>query len=152
MAAVAAFFPPIQLGAFHAGLLGLEIDDLSAISPLSHADRLPPTFILCGDGDRLTPAESSLELYRATRAANGVADIRLFSGLIHEFVSLPGMMDITIREVVEFFERTVLQRRPFDEALQELQRSWDTQIKAASTRLQCCTIANRSSRPKHWCC
>jgi acetyl esterase/lipase len=129
VAAVAAFYPPIRLDASHAGLLGLEVDDLSVISPLSHAHQLPPTFIVCGDGDRLTPAEFSLELYRAIRAADGVADIRLFSGLIHEFVSLPGMMDITIRQAVEFFRRTVLQQRPFNEALQELQRWWDAQIK-----------------------
>ncbi len=64
--------------------------------------------------------------YRAIRDAGGVADLRLYSNLIHEFVSLPGMMDTTIGDAVAFFQRTAVGKPAFDTALGELRKWWET--------------------------
>jgi acetyl esterase/lipase len=128
VAGVAAFFPPVQLTAFHAELLGIDSRRVAALSPLAHAEKLPPTIIFSGDADPLTPPQFALDLYRAIRAAHGVCDMRLYSHLIHEFVSLPRMTEVTVRDTTEFFSRTVLQRENFDSALQELQKWWDSQL------------------------
>jgi len=55
----------------------------------------------------MTPPEFSTELYHAIRATDGVADFRRYSNLIHEFVSLPGMMQTTVGDAVAFFARMV---------------------------------------------
>jgi acetyl esterase/lipase len=94
------------------------------MSPITHAGFYPPTILFCGDEDALTPPEVSTELYRAIRAAGGSADLRLYSHLIHEFVSLPGMMQTTIGDAAAFFARTVLDKPAFDAALGELRKWW----------------------------
>jgi acetyl esterase/lipase len=124
VAGVAAFFPPVHMEAMHAGLLGVDVEGVSAWSPIGLAGRLPPTFVLCGDGDEISPPSGSTDLYQAIRAAGGVADLRLYSHLIHEFVSLPGMMDATVSDIAAFFERTALQREAFDKALDDLRAWW----------------------------
>jgi hypothetical protein len=72
----------------------------------------------------MTPPELSVDLYRAIRKAGGIADLRLYSNLIHEFVSLPGMMQTTIGDAAAFFARTVLDKPEFDSALDELRKWW----------------------------
>ena len=128
VAGVAAFFPPARIEAEGAGAM-LGITDpaaLAAISPMTHAGRYPPTILFCGDDDTMTPARLSLDLYQAIRDAGGVADLRLYSNLIHEFVSLPGMMDTTIGDAVAFFQRTAVGKPAFDTALGELRKWWET--------------------------
>lgn len=125
IAGVAAFFPPARIGREHGPMLGLEDEEaLVAISPMAQADRLPPTIVFCGDDDTMTPADLSLDLYKAIRSAGGTCDLRLFSHLIHEFVSLPGMMETTVRDAVEFFERTAINKAGFDAALKDLHNWW----------------------------
>ncbi len=75
--------------------------------------------------DPMTPPELSLDLYRAIRRAGGTADLRLYADLIHEFVSLPGMMEATVDDAVAFFARTVLHKTEFDAALERLRRWWE---------------------------
>jgi hypothetical protein len=79
------------------------------------------------------PPELSTDLYQAIRKAGGVADLRLYSNLIHEFVSLPGMMQTTIDDAVAFFARTVLNKPGFDAALGELRQWWSEVLARHST-------------------
>lgn len=116
-AGVAAFFTPTRMEPKHGAAL-------AAMSPIAYADRYPPTILFCGDADSITPPALSVELYHAIRRAGGVADLRLYCGLIHEFVSLPGMMQTTIRDAAAFFARTALQKPEFDEALKKLHQWW----------------------------
>lgn len=126
VAGVAAFFPPARFDAELAGMLGIfDADTLAAVSPMTHAGHYPPTIIFCGDEDPLTPPELSVDLYHAIRKAGGVADLRLYSNLIHEFVCLPGMMEATISDAAAFFTRTVLDRPACDAALGELRKWWE---------------------------
>jgi acetyl esterase/lipase len=122
---VAAFFAPTRLDAGWGKVLDIsDPDTLSKISPLEHAHELPPTIIFAGDADPLTPAALSRELYDAMRKAGRTADLQIFADLIHEFVSLPGMMDLTVTNAVAFFRRTTLEKVQFDSALEELRQFW----------------------------
>lgn len=125
VAGVAAFFTPTRIEAQHGAAIGI-IDPkmLAAMSPITHASHYPPTILFCGDEDTMTPPELSIDLYRAIRKAGGIADLRLYSNLIHEFVSLPGMMEATISDAAAFFARTVLNKPVFDAALAELHQWW----------------------------
>lgn len=126
VAGIAAFFPPTRLGAHHAAALGFAPDaDLAPLSPITHAAELPPTILFCGDADTMTPVQQSIDLHRAIREAGGTADLRIFSGLVHEFVSLPGLMDTTVRGAAEFFDRTSISKPTFDSALADLRKWWD---------------------------
>jgi acetyl esterase/lipase len=126
VAGVAAFFPPARIEPQTGAMLGISGPEaLAAISPIAHAGSYPPTILFCGDEDSITPPELSTDLYHAIRKAGGVADLRLYSNLIHEFVSLPGMMQTTIGDAAAFFARTVLDKPAFDAALGELHKWWE---------------------------
>jgi acetyl esterase/lipase len=126
VAGVAAFFTPTRLDPQQGAAIGItDAEMLAAMSPITHAGCYPPTILFCGDSDPITPPELSVELYRAIRKAGGIADLRLYANLIHEFVSLPGMMQTTIADAAAFFSRTVLHKPGFDEALGELHRWWE---------------------------
>jgi acetyl esterase/lipase len=126
VAGVAAFFPPTRFGPEQGEMLGIsDAVTLEAVSPLTHAEHYPPVILFCGDEDPLTPHEMSVGLYNAIRAAGGVADLRLYSNLIHEFVCLPGMMQATIGDAAAFFTRTVLEKPACDAALSELRVWWE---------------------------
>jgi acetyl esterase/lipase len=129
VAGIAAFFPPARIAGQFAALLGVAGDALDAVSPQTYAATLPPTIIFCGDEDSITPPQLSIDLYKAMRAAARVCDLRLFSHLVHEFVSLPGMMETTVRDAVEFFDRTVVNKGGFDQALDELHTWWQARLK-----------------------
>jgi hypothetical protein len=62
------------------------------------------------------------------RAAGRVADLRLYSDLIHEFVRLPGMMRITLEDAVAFFRRTSLDRDDFSLASAQLAAWWEQML------------------------
>jgi acetyl esterase/lipase len=125
IAGVAAFFTPTRIDEHLGTTIGISDPEmLAAMSPITHAGRYPPTILFCGDEDTITPPDLSAELYRAIRAAGGIADLRLYSNLIHEFVSLPGMMQTTIDDAAAFFARTVLDKPRFDTALGELHQWW----------------------------
>ncbi len=126
VAGVAAFFPPARIEAQVGAMIGISDPDmLAAMSPMTHAGHYPPVILFCGDEDTMTPPALSTDLYRAIRKAGGVADLRLYSNLIHEFVSLPGMMQTTLGDAAAFFKRTVLEKRTFDTALGELCKWWE---------------------------
>ena len=126
VAGVAAFFPPTRMDAELGESLGIsDPQTREAMSPMIHAGHYPPTILFCGDEDPLTPSQLSVDLYRAIREAGGVADLRLYSNLIHEFVCLPGMMQTTIGDAAAFFTRTVLEKSACDAALVELRAWWE---------------------------
>ena len=124
IAGVAAFFPIAQLNPMFAQQLGIGADQVEEVSPVSYASTLPPTVIFCGDADPITPAAQSIGLHEAINRAGGVADLRLFSGLVHEFVSLPGMKETTIQDAVAFFDRTVIGKAAFEQELKKLKAWW----------------------------
>jgi acetyl esterase/lipase len=126
---IAAFFPPARIAGRFAALLGVAENALDLVSPQTYAATLPPTIIFCGDEDAVTPPQLSIDLHKAIRAAGGSCDLRLFSHLIHEFVSLPGLMETTVRDAVEFFDRTAVNKRRFDQALGELHAWWSERMK-----------------------
>jgi acetyl esterase/lipase len=126
---IAAFFPPARIAGRFASLLGIPENALDVVSPQTYASTLPPTIIFCGDEDSVTPPQLSIDLHKAIRAAGRVCDLRLFSHLIHEFVSLPGMMETTVRDAIEFFDRTTVSKIGFDQALNELQDWWKERMK-----------------------
>jgi acetyl esterase/lipase len=126
---VAAFFPPARIAGQFASLLGVAENALDLVSPQTYASALPPTIIFCGDEDSITPPQLSIDLHKAIRAAGGVCDLRLFSHLVHEFVSLPGMMETTVRDAIEFFHRTAVNKNRFDRALDELHAWWKERMK-----------------------
>lgn len=126
VAGVAAFFTPAVIPERQGAALGITGPGAAAALDLrTHAGRLPPVILLCGDRDPMTPPELSLDLYQAIRRAGGTADLRLYADLIHEFVSLPGMMEATVEDAVAFFARTVLHKAEFDAALERLRRWWE---------------------------
>jgi acetyl esterase/lipase len=129
VAGIAAFFPPARIAGQFAALLGVAENALEAVSPQTYAATLPPTMIFCGDEDSITPPQLSIDLHKAIRAAGGVCDLRLFSHLVHEFVSLPGMMETTVRDATEFFDRTVVNKGSFDQALDELHAWWRARMR-----------------------
>jgi len=126
---IAAFFPPDRIAGRFASLLGVAENALDLVSPQTYASTLPPTIIFCGDEDLVTPPQLSIDLHKAIRAAGGICDLRLFSHLIHEFVSLPGMMETTVRDAIEFFDRTAVNKSRFDQALSELHAWWSERMK-----------------------
>ena len=136
VAGVAAFFPPARVVGPFASLLGVADSDLDIVSPQTYASTLPPTIIFCGDEDTITPPQLSIDLYNAIRTAGGVSDLRLLSHLIHEFVSLPGMTQTTVRDAVEFFDRTVVRKAAFDQALGALNAWWKERMTQAARQDQ----------------
>ena len=126
---IAAFFPPARIAGRFASLLGVAENDLDLVSPQTYAATLPPTIIFCGDEDSVTPPQLSIDLHKAICAAGGVCDLRLFAHLIHEFASLPGMMETTVRDAIEFFDRTAINKSRFDLALSELHAWWSERMK-----------------------
>ena len=134
VAGVAAFFPSARIDAQIGGMIGISDPEmLAAMSPITQAGRYPPVILFCGDEDVMTPPTLSMELYRTIREAGGVADLRLYSNLIHEFVSLPGMMQTTIADAAAFFARTVLDKPAFDAALGEPRNWWKSMLAQPGT-------------------
>ncbi len=124
VAGVAAFFPVTRVSPRQAEQLGLGVGQIDEVSPLNHASSLPPTIIFCGDADPITPVAQSTELHAAINAAGGIADLRLYAGLVHEFVALPGMKKLAIQDAVAFFDRTVISRAAFGHELEKLKAWW----------------------------
>jgi acetyl esterase/lipase len=133
VAGVAAYFPPARLSDGDAKRLGLTEDSsIAEASPTTHAAKLPPTIIFCGDEDVITPHRLSIELFETIRQAGIESDLRLYGRQIHEFVRLPNMLHTTIRDAVAFFDRTALSRESYEREFEQL-REWWKQIFSAHT-------------------
>lgn len=131
-AAVAAFFPPTRLTAGSAKALDLADDQVAAASPIEYASSsFPPTLMLHGTGDTVVPYTSSVEMFDALSKAGATADLRLYAGLQHEFVWLPGYLDLCVADIALFFEAHVLQRERYGVARAELEQFWQQRRPAA---------------------
>ena len=122
--AVAAFFPPVTEAGV-ASMLGLDGSAAADAAPLRYAskDVLPPILLMHGTNDGLIPHEpNSVAMFDALQRADSAADLRLFDGLAHEFVRLPGMTDATIHDVVAFFDRHIVHAADFSVAVDEANR------------------------------
>jgi acetyl esterase/lipase len=127
VAGIAAFFPRVRIESAEAARFGLTEDvQQTGASPIEYASTLPPTILFTGDDDDVVPFDNSVELYRTMRASGRTADLQIFSQLPHEFVTLPGMTDLTVRNAAAFFVRTVLDRDSFSAAEFNLRKWWDT--------------------------
>jgi hypothetical protein len=62
------------------------------------------------------------------------SDLRLYDGVGHEFVSLPGMKDATVNDVAAFFRRHVVEVGEFEVALGEAQALWAERVAARGTQ------------------
>lgn len=130
--AVAAFFAPVTEPLI-ASMLGLGEEAAAEAAPLEYASKgvLPPVLLLHGTNDGLVPHEpNSVAMFEALQASGGSADLRLFHGLAHEFVQLPGMMDETAHDVATFFDRHVARAEEFSSALEEANRVWAERVAA----------------------
>jgi acetyl esterase/lipase len=126
VAAVAAFFPPVT--ADRVGrMLDLNERDATEAAPLEYATRgtLPPVLFLHGTGDALVPHEPhSVAMFDALRAAGSATDLRLYHDVPHEFVRLPGMMELTVHDVAAFFDRHLANAEEFATALEAAKARW----------------------------
>lgn len=125
LAGVAAFFPVTKPEPSFADALGVGAGQIDAISPMTYAAALPPTILFSGDADPITPVASLIEYHHAIRAAGGETDLRLYARLVHEFLTLPGMLSLTMQDAAAFFERTTLNKAAFDDSLKNLEKFWD---------------------------
>ncbi|HZU76475.1 MAG TPA: alpha/beta hydrolase [Dehalococcoidia bacterium] len=131
-AAVAAFFPPTRMAAELLGrMANLSPEEAEAANPIANiTGSFPPAILLHGTGDTLVPYTESTAMFEALREADATTDLRLYAGLPHEFVQLPGCMEDAIGAAAGFFQRTVLGRAAFDDALAEMQRVWAERMRA----------------------
>jgi len=132
--AVVGFFPPLR---FHAGdaraggetpaspasSLGDDITEaeMREASPLAHLSAAyPPTLLLHGTADEVVPPSTSIELFGRLRELGVPADLRLYTGLRHEFVRLDGLLQVCMADVALFLRRTVVEPERFNLSQAEL--------------------------------
>ncbi len=132
--AVVAFFPPTR---FQAGVervngdvpaspassLGDDLteDELRQASPLTHVGpHFPPTMLLHGTADEVVPPATSIELFGILRTLGVPTDLRLYTGLRHEFVRMDGVMQVSMADVALFLRRTMVDPKRFDVSQAEL--------------------------------
>ena len=120
MAAVVAFFPPIEFttinqprpGFTQASLLLGESPTEEAAqkaSPLNHVSTgYPPTFLLHGTADTMVSYLTSQRMFDALYEKGVMAELHLYPNHIHEFVRLPSMVAATQAEIALFLRRAVV--------------------------------------------
>lgn len=126
-AAVIAYYAPAALsltpspGDLPAPLLlgpGVTAEDAAAASPLTYIDeRLPPTILVHGAGDRFTSPASSLRLFDALTAARVKSELYLIAGQDHEFDTTPRYGNTCAEVVTSFLRAQVVER---DQAAKEV--------------------------------
>lgn len=126
--AVAVFFPPIRVrpGAerdngdepYSAGDSlgdGITEAEARAASPIEYVrPGFPPTLTLHGTADEVVSCRTSQQLYDALLAAGSTAELRLYSGMRHEFVKIPEMGELAMADVALFLERVLVEPARFD--------------------------------------
>ena len=133
VSAVAAFFAPVTKDGSVSTMLGLSGDVAVESAPMEYASAgvLPPVLFLHGTKDGLVPhAPNSVAMFEALRAAGTPTDLRLYDGMAHEFVRLPGMMDATVHDVASFFDRHVVRSEEFAVARGEAEAVWAERVAA----------------------
>jgi len=132
--AVVAFFPPIRIrpgaersnGEFPASAgtsLGDNVDaeEARAASPIEHVSPgYPSTLLLHGTADEVVSSRTSQQFYEAVTAAGSVAELRLYSGMRHEFVKIPEMNDLAMADVALFIKRVLVEPERFNLTQEQL--------------------------------
>lgn len=132
--AVVAFFPPVrfQAGDDRAGGAlpaspasslgdGITEEEMRQASPLTHlSSAFPPTLLMHGTADEVVPPATSLELFGLLRGMGVPVDLRLYSGLRHEFVRMDGVLQLAMADVALFLQRTMVDPKRFDVSQAEL--------------------------------
>lgn len=128
---VIALFPPT--GFFHgeatathtssgAGLLGegYSAEAAREASPITYAGPdYPPALFFHGTSDRVVHHSASIAMVTALREARAPADLHLFHGHTHEFLTIPSVRAIAIPEVAYFLERSVIDPAKFKAEAEE---------------------------------
>ncbi len=145
--AVVAFFPPIRVrpgaerdnGAepYSAGESlgdGVTIEEAIAASPIEHvAPGYPPTLLLHGTADEVVSSQTSQQMYEAVTAAGSIAELRLYSGMRHEFVKISEMGELAMADVALFLQRVLVEPERFDVSQADLFAAPATSV-SGSTR------------------
>lgn len=132
--AVVGFFPPTRFQggtervggdqpATPASSLGADItpDEMKQASPLTHLSaQYPPTMLLHGTADEVVPPATSIEMFGLLRGLGVPSDLRLYSGLRHEFVRMDGVLQVAMADVALFLTRTMVDPKRFDLTQAEL--------------------------------
>jgi len=109
---IAAFFPPARIAGRFASLLGIAENALDLVSPQTYASTLPPTIIFCGDEDSVTPPQLSIDPPQSdSRGGRGPAICACSRTSFMSSCHYPGMMETTVRDAVEFFDRTAVNQK-----------------------------------------
>lgn len=131
VAAVVAFFPPIELtidqprpGFTEASLLLGESPTQEAAhkaSPINYVSTgYPPTFLLHGTADKMVSYLTSQRLFDALHEKGVMVELHLYPNHIHEFVRLPSMVANTQAEIALFLKRAVVDPEKYIKENQEL--------------------------------
>ena len=132
--AVAAFFPPIRIqagaersnGEFPASAGASLGDDLGpeearAASPIEYVTPgFPPTLLLHGTADEVVSSRTSQQFYEALTAAGVTSELRLYSGMRHEFVKIEEVSDLAMADVALFIKRVLVEPERFDLTQEQL--------------------------------
>jgi acetyl esterase/lipase len=98
-------------------LLGPEATDeeAAAVSPISHAERMPPTILFHGTADLLVAPVASVNLHRRLTESGVPAELHLIAGVHHEFDMTPSLTKLCVATVDSFLRRHVLDPAGFAE-------------------------------------
>lgn len=131
VAAVVAFFPPIQFttdtpspGVLAAsGLLGESASKEAArkASPIFTVSAdFPPTFLLHGTADRMVPHVTSQRMFHRLQEKGVPVELHLYPNHTHEFARLPSMLPTVQSEIALFLRRTMVDPDRYDRENREL--------------------------------
>jgi acetyl esterase/lipase len=131
VAAVVAFFPPVELtidqprpGCTQASLLLGESPSEAAArkaSPINYVtEGFPPTFLLHGTADTMVSYLTSQRLFDALHEKGVMVELHLYPNHIHEFVRLPSMVATTQAEIALFLKRAVVDSEKYFKENQDL--------------------------------
>lgn len=120
VAAVVAFFPPIELRIGAAGQAGVteanrllqdktSANEAGLASPINHVKPgFAPTCLLHGAADHIVAAVASQRLFERLSEVGTSVDMHLFAGHTHAFASLPSMLVQVQAIAASFLERHVV--------------------------------------------
>jgi acetyl esterase/lipase len=119
IAAVVAFFPPIEFRIDPpsadfiraSDLLGASPtrDEAQKASPINYVSQdYPPTFLLHGTADKMVPCTTSQKMFNALHEKGVAVELHLYPHHTHEFVRLPSMLCTVQSEIALFLKRFVV--------------------------------------------
>lgn len=123
--AVVSFFAVTRVEGFDAKVLEAGTEGARVASPIEHiSEQFPPTLLFHGTADAMVSHEVTLELFAALEARGVPAELRLYSGMTHEFQRLPEIRELVSDDIVNFLDRRFRHGAGFEEALEERRAFW----------------------------